>query len=376
MTCYMRYNISLQKAFMLPPMILFAAATLIPVPLIALAALQGGVWVWVGLLYLTGFTATLDHFVTRITPPSPDAEFPVANGLSVVLALSHFTLLVFVVRALSGDGITLIEKAGLFAAAGLFMGQVSNSNAHELIHRGNRWLHRLGMWVYISLLFGHHTSAHPLVHHALVATRADPSSARLGESFYRFAVRAWKGSFRAGLKVESDRLARTGRPRWRHPYAVYVAGAAAFAAGAALLGGLPGLLAYLGLAAFAQIQLLMSDYVQHYGLSRSQRPDGRPEPVGDRHSWNSPHVASSALMLNAPRHSDHHARPARAYPALILPADTPTLPRSLPVMSCLALYPRGWRRVTDPRAVAWAKPSPSPKGDGLRTGQPMQALPD
>src|SRR5690606_28004254 len=105
---------------------------------------------------------------------------------------------------------------------------------------------------------------------------------------------------------------------WQHPYITYFGGAALLLGFSTLLAGPWGLLAHLGLAIFAQSQLLLSDYVQHYGLTRATGPDGRPEPVGARHSWNSPHPASSALMLNAPRHSDHHARPARQFPALTL----------------------------------------------------------
>jgi alkane 1-monooxygenase len=340
------------------PMLLFAFVTLIPVPLIAGAALWGGPVVLVAVLYLTLFTATLDEAVSRVTPPAPDSEFPVATVLSVTLALAHFVLLLLVVRGLSGDVLILPEKAGLFVAAGLFMGQVSNSNAHELIHRGGRGLHRLGMWVYISLLFGHHASAHPLVHHVLVATRADPSSARAGEGFYRFAWRAWKGSFRAGFRVETERLERAGRARWQHPYLVYLGGALGFCLVAVGIGGAGGLGAFLALAGFAQSQLLLSDYVQHYGLTRRMMANGKPEPVSNRHSWNSPHVLSSALMLNAPRHSDHHARPARPYPALTLLDAVPMLPRSLPVMACVALYPPFWRRVMDPLARAWRDAAP------------------
>ena len=331
------------------PMFLFSVATLLPLLLIGVAAGWGGIWVVLALGYLTVFTAGVDELVKRVTPPLQSSEFPAADGLSVALALGHFGLLAGVVLALSGPTLNPFEKLGLFAAAGLFFGQVSNSNAHELIHRPGQALHGLGMWVYISLLFGHHTSAHPLVHHRLVATRADPSSARLGESLYRFAFRAWVGSFRAGLKVESDRLTRIGRPWGRHPYLIYIGGAALMVAGAGWIGGFTGLLAYLGLCGFAQFQLMMSDYVQHYGLSRRIGPKGKPEAVGTAHSWNAPHLASSALMLNAPRHSDHHAHPARAFPALDLPSDGPMLPRSLPVMACIALYPRLWRRVMDPR---------------------------
>ena len=338
---------------------LFAFATLSPLILILLAGLWGGVWVLAALLTLTLLTAALDALIHRTLPPGSGAEFPAADALSVLIALGGIALLALSVHALSGPALGPLEKAGLFAATGLYLGQVGNSNAHELIHRSNRWLHGLGMWAYIAVLFGHHTSAHVLVHHVRVATRADPSSARRGEGLYRFMARAWRGSFREGWAAESARLVRVGRPGWRHPYVLYLGGGMAMALAAILIGGGAGLLWYLSLAGFAQAQLLMSDYVQHYGLTRAPGRGGKPEPVGPRHSWNSPHVASSALMLNAPRHSDHHAHPQRPYPALSLPAatDAPRLPRALPVMACVALVPPVWRRVMHPRLAAWqAKP--------------------
>jgi len=137
----------------------------------------------------------------------------------------------------------------------------------------------------------------------------------------------------------------------------YITGAVLIILAALLIGGLKGGLAAICLAGIAQTQLMMSDYVQHYGLSRRMLDNGKPEPVGSRHSWNAPHMMSSALMLNAPRHSDHHAHPARPFPALRLDDDMPMLPRSLPVMACVALYPRLWRRVMDPRVADWQAPA-------------------
>lgn len=340
------------------PMIFFAFVTLTAPALIAAGAIWGGYWVWAGLLWMTALTASMDELV-RITLPSAEGdEFPQADGLSVALALAHFATLILVVAAIGGaTGLETWEKLAVFTGAGLFMGQVSNSNAHELIHRPSRLLRRLGMWVYISVLFGHHTSAHTLVHHVRVATRADPSSARLGENFYRFFVRSWKGAFREGWKAESKRLAQTGRPAHQHPYVTYIAGGATVIVLAGLIGGPKGILALICLASFSQTQLMMSDYVQHYGLTRRMLATGKPEPISPRHSWNTPHVFSSALMLNAPRHSDHHAHPARPYPALRLDDDMPMLPRSLPVMACVALYPRLWRSVMDPRAAQWQTPA-------------------
>ncbi|QQA44901.1 alkane 1-monooxygenase [Pelagovum pacificum] len=336
------------------PMPYFTVATLMPIPLILLAAAFGGIWCVLALLWITVIAAALDELVAMVLPEDdPGAEFPAADTLSVALALGHFAILAAAVAAISGEQLSLIEKLSLFLAAGLFFGQISNSNAHELIHRTSRLLHGLGKWVYITLLFGHHTSAHPLVHHRYVATRMDPNSARPGEGYYRFALRAWRGSFREGLKVETERMARTDRPAWRHPYVTYFAGAGLTLLLGALIGGWWGAFAVLALGTFAQSQLLLSDYVQHYGLTREILPSGKPEPIAARHSWNAPHWFSSALMLNAPRHSDHHAHPTTPYPALTLPEDAPMLPRSLPIMACLALIPPRWRKVMDPRAAEW-----------------------
>ena len=197
-----------------------------------------------------------------------EREFPATDTLSTTLAVSHFLLLVLVVWAISSNAaLGFFSTLGLFIASGLFFGQVSNSNAHELIHRTDKQLFNLGKWVYISLLFGHHTSAHPLVHHRFAASDNDPNSAELGESFYTFARRAWIGSARAGFEMESARLQmkRTKPSRFSHPYYTYTAGGIASLLLAFVIGGWGGALALIGLATYAQVQLLLSDYVQHYG---------------------------------------------------------------------------------------------------------------
>jgi alkane 1-monooxygenase len=92
----------------------------------------------------------------------------------------------------------------------------------------------------------------------------------------------------------------------------------------------------------------MSDYVQHYGLTRKVGPDCKPAAVAPQHSWNAPHWFSALVMLNAARHSDHHAHPARVFPALGLPQNGAVLPHSLAVMGFMALAPRRWRAVMHP----------------------------
>lgn len=337
---------------------LFTYATLAPALLIGLAVVFGGLWAWAAVGYLTVFIFGLDRLVARHAGNAdPEAEFPAAQSLLVTLGLLHFVVLTLSLWAIAGQsGLSTLEKILIGFAAGLSFGQISHPVAHELIHQNSRFSRWLGRAIYSSLLVGHHASAHLRVHHVHVGSDEDPNTARPGEGFYRFALRASHQSFMAGLAAENK--LRAGRTLWRvsHPFVAYIAMGAATAGAVLALGGLKGLAAFLALALYAQMQILLSDYVQHYGLRRGTMPNGRLEPVGPQHSWNAPHWFSSALMVNAPRHSDHHVTPNRPFPALQLDADAmPMLPYPIPIMAVIALMPRLWRRVMEKRCGKWRR---------------------
>lgn len=336
-------------AHRVPAVAAFGLVALGPALLLIWGAANGGWTLWAGFLWMAVATPMADTLIARGFGDADDgAGFRGAEFLLVVLAAVHLALLVSALHALATDWLTGWQRVALFLGVGMWLGQVSNSFAHELIHRGKRGLFRLGAAVYVSLLFGHHVSAHRLVHHVHVATDSDPNSARLGESFWRFFPRAWLGAFRAGLVAERKRADRTGQT---NPYVIWVGGAGLCLTLVLVLFGLRAMVDYLALCAYAQMQLMLSDYVQHYGLRR-RCAGGRTEPVGPRHSWDAPHPLSSLAMVNAPRHSDHHLNPARVYPALRLgPNDRPMLPYSLPVMGALAMVPPVWRRVMDRRVA-------------------------
>ena len=334
----------------------FALATLMPVPLLLLATLFGGWWALLALSYLALFTFMLDEWTSVIVPPVDGREFPTTDQLSIALAATHFLLLLVVMLGLTGvSGLGWFSSILLFLATGLYLGQVSNANAHELIHNSDRRLFKLGMWIYISMLIGHHTSAHRLVHHRYVATGDDPATADMDETFYDYAQRAWTGGFRAGYEMEQVMNQKLDGKKRTHPYLIYCAGAAGFAFGVTVLFGFGGLVAFVMLAAFAQTQLLLSDYVQHYGLQRRRLPGGTVEQVRAEHSWNAPHWFTGTMMLNAPRHSDHHTDPKKPFAELRLPVanSAPMLPCSLPAMCAIALYPPLFFAMMTPRAKAW-----------------------
>lgn len=341
-------------------MVFFRIATLLPLALLCAGAVFGGHWVWAALAVITVLTWALDHLIARqAVQPGAGSEFPAGTGLCVFLGLMMPVLLGLAVWSVGGaSGHGLAHRLGLAVGFGLYFGQVGHPVAHELIHKPSRPMQRLGRMIYTGLLMGHHASSHLRVHHIHVATPHDPASAPAGMGFWHYVPRAWIGSFRAGLAAETALRRRAGagggkekghlRAALTHPYAAYLGGAALTVLLAHAVAGLTGIAALLAIAAYAQIQILLSDYVQHYGLRRALRPDGRYAPVGPAHSWNAPQFWSSAMMLNAPRHSHHHIAPGVAYPALQLSDQMPILPRAVPVMAVAALVPPLWHRMMRP----------------------------
>ncbi len=330
-------------------MLPFVFVTLSNAGMLFAAAFFGGAWAWAALVYISLFTAFMDRFIPRLFPDMDEGtEFPSGAKLSVVLGLLHFPLMGAALYGLSVSGMGWPQVMATLIAYSLFFGQVSHPNAHELIHRKERFARRLGRIVYGSMLYGHHASTHVLIHHVHVATEDDPCTARNGEGFYRYFARVWWSAFASGLKAENAMRARkqTAPSLLSHPFMLDLLVALVTLGVAVAIGGFLGFVALLAIALYSQLQIAMADYVQHYGLSRARNEAGRYEPVGPQHSWNTPHWYSSALMLNAARHSDHHVNPQRPYPALELnEATMPTLPHSLPVMATIALLPPLYRRV-------------------------------
>jgi alkane 1-monooxygenase len=111
-------------------------------------------------------------------------------------------------------------------------------------------------------------------------------------------------------------------------------------------------LPYLLLQALLGLLLLeIVNYLEHYGLLRQLREDGRYERCKPQHSWNSNTITSNIFLYHLQRHSDHHAHPLRPYQALRHFDEAPNLPLGYSAMILLATIPPLWRRVMDPRVL-------------------------
>ncbi|MER5402100.1 alkane 1-monooxygenase [Streptomyces sp. NPDC002599] len=265
----------------------------------------------------------------------------------------QFGALVWACGIWSHGELSLAAGLGLGATTGVVAGVAINT-AHELGHKREQLERRLSRMALAQSWYGHFYVEHNHGHHIRVATPEDPASSRMGESFWRFLPRTVVGSIRSAWLLERRRLNRRGRPVWSRHNDILTA----WAISAALFGMLTAtfgwmVLPYLLLQAVLGFCLLETvNYVEHYGLLRRRRPDGRYERVAPQHSWNSNNTISNLFLFQLQRHSDHHANPLRRYQTLRHFDEAPQLPSGYATMIVTAWFPPLWRRVMDPRLLA------------------------
>ncbi|WP_307825683.1 alkane 1-monooxygenase [Streptomyces sp. MBT33] len=248
--------------------------------------------------------------------------------------------------------LSVADDLGLAVTTGVVAGVAINT-AHELGHKREQLERRLSRMALAQTWYGHFYVEHNHGHHIRVATPDDPASSRMGESFWRFLPRTVWGSLRSAWELEARRLSRRKRAVFG-PHNEILTAWALSAALFAVLTAVFGLrvLPYLALQAVLGFCLLETvNYLEHYGLLRRRRPDGRYERVAPRHSWNSDNTISNLFLFQLQRHSDHHANPLRRYQTLRHFDEAPQLPSGYATMIVLAWFPPLWRRVMDHRLM-------------------------
>ncbi|PWE50132.1 alkane 1-monooxygenase [Thioclava sp. NG1] len=334
------------------------------VPLAGIEAWFGG-WTLILLpAYAWWLTTVLDQLLGR-NEDQPDTETP-EDDLFWYRAI---TLIWFPIQAAvifgtiwwvtHTDHLNGFEIVALMFGVGVISGTIGIVYAHELLHQKSRLERWLGDLLLATVLYSHFRTEHLLVHHLWVGTPRDAVSARYNEGFHRFFWRVIFECPRSAWKAEKLKLSRAGRPVWHrsNPFWRYGALQVLALVVAALLGGWMGLGLFLLQALFAVWQLELTNYVEHYGLTRQYKGEGRYEHVLPRHSWNADHTASNWLLINLQRHSDHHYKPDRRFPLLQTydAEEAPQLPFGYPGMTALAMIPPLWRRRMNPRVRAWRR---------------------
>ncbi|MEM7369118.1 MAG: alkane 1-monooxygenase [Bacteroidota bacterium] len=259
----------------------------------------------------------------------------------------HIGLLVLFLLEIGNPDLQGWEIAGLIGSMGILCATYGINVGHELGHRTKKHERFLAKVSLLTSLYMHFYIEHNRGHHKRVSTQEDPASARYGENLYQFWGRSVWNSYWSAWDLERERLNKKALPFLSLHNEMLRFQLIQF--GLLLLIGLGlGWMTMLyfilaGISGFLTLETV--NYIEHYGLSRSQLPNGNYERVQPYHSWNSNHILGRLMLFELSRHSDHHYLASRKYQILRHHAEAPQMPTGYPGMMILSLVPPLWFRV-------------------------------
>jgi|SRR5580658_9617648 alkane 1-monooxygenase len=247
-------------------------------PLFPVALIYGGIWWLVPSALVMIVVPVLDSLAGDDLTPGD-----LALSKSQIWLLEAAPIL-FVLGNAAVIGLTAHIVAGFTTSETLFaalsVGMISSigiTAAHELVHKP-RWFSRLfGRLGLASVCYLHFEIHHIQGHHVRVGTEDDQSTAWLGESLYQFLFRTLPGSFKESWELERHRLKQRGATTlsFRNQLIQFAFLQSVYLTVIWYLGAWTGIVLFVLQAGVAVFMLETTSYIEHYGLLRSKRTDGR-----------------------------------------------------------------------------------------------------
>lgn len=265
----------------------------------------------------------------------------------------QFVCLWFFLQSMQEPDLDYTSIVGRVSAFGLLCGVFGINVAHELGHRKKKYEQHLAKALLLTSLYMHFFIEHNRGHHRNVATKEDPSSARLGEPLYLFWIRSVAFTYISAWKIETTRLKKKGLLwfSWHNEMLMFQLIQLVFVFAIYAFFGLTVVLYFILAAIMGFLLLETVNYIEHYGLQRSME-DNRYERVMPQHSWNSDHVMGRMLLFELSRHSDHHYIASRKYQILRHMDVSPQMPTGYPGMMILASFPPLWFSIMNKKVNA------------------------
>lgn len=326
---------------------------------------EGGsqnLWAWFLYFFVFGVIPLADLLIGQ-DPSNPDeaTQVPAMNGEAIyrffTLAMGVIWLAVLYYSGwlFAHNDYSLLGQIGWIVSIGTVGGIIAINLGHELIHKDPKLENWSGGLLLASVCYAGFKVEHVRGHHVNVSTPEDASSSQYDQSLYQFLPHAFVHNFINAWRLEKQYLERKGLKNIsRHNeliwwYAISTLMAVSFG----LLYGWMGALFFLAQGFVAAFTLEVINYVEHYGLHRRLRDNGRYERTTPAHSWNSNYFLTNIALFQLQRHSDHHAYAKRRYQVLRHYDESPQLPAGYAGMYLLAFFPPLWKRVMNPRVRAY-----------------------
>lgn len=322
--------------------------------ILTLSAFNGnGLICWLPLLY-TFFLIPFAELFIKADPRNLDeVEEALAKKnkaydfiLYAAVIMQYYSLWVFF-NSLKQDTLSTVDIAGRVISMGLLCGTFGINVAHELGHRVNKMEQTFAKMLLLTSLYMHFFIEHNKGHHKHVATPHDPSTAKYNQSLYAFWPQTLIGTYLSAWKIANEEQEKKGRPRWslKNEMLLFQLIQIIFVLSILYFFGVKVAVLFIVAALIGGLLLESVNYIEHYGLSRTQTNEQQFERVQPHHSWNSNHIIGRLMLFELSRHSDHHYLASRKYQILRSFDNAPQMPTGYPGMILLSLFPPLWFKI-------------------------------
>ena len=298
-----------------------------------------------------------EHQYTKDETQSRKNEWVYSIPLYLILPI-QWMVVGFLVYKTSTMTLTSLglEWVGLVFTVGICCGTFGINVAHELGHRTVKRAQFAARGLLLSSLYLHFIIEHNRGHHKHVSTNLDPATSRYNQTLYAFWLQSIPGSWRSAWNLEAKRLNKK-ELGWYHNEMIWgTLVQASLLVGIAVFFGLFAMVSFAFAALVGILLLETINYLEHYGLERNLKDNGRFERVQPHHSWNCNRSLGRLVLFELTRHSDHHAHANRPYQILRHYETAPQLPAGYPAMMVLALVPPLWFAIMNPRLEGYLNP--------------------
>ena len=249
------------------------------------------------------------------------------------------------------ETMSIYDKIGRILSMGLICGAIGINIGHELGHRNNKFEQFLSKTLLLSSLNMHFFIEHNRGHHKRVSTKEDPASARYGENIFSFWIRSILTGYISAWRLEQIKLKRFNKSFFslNNEMILFQLIQLILIFSIYYLFGINILMYFIISALIGILVLETVNYIEHYGLQRKIKGDGKYERIQPYHSWNSNHPLGRLMLFELSRHSDHHYNSFRKYQILRNHDKSPEMPTGYPGMMILALIPPLWFLVMNKR---------------------------
>ena len=317
--------------------------------------LLGGPYVYLAVVYTFVFIPllelNLDQHIQTYTDDEkvnrnldPFFDFLLYLNLPLVYGMFFLSL-----NTLANSNSTY-EIIGIILSASIVMATNGINVGHELGHRKSLLSRTCSKLLYLPCQYMHFFIEHNWGHHINVATPNDPATAKYRQNLYSFWVSSVTKTYISAWKIQLKllKISKKGFFSFKNNIIFYTLFQLLFLIFIYFNYGFTVTIYSIIMSIVSFLFLETINYIEHYGLQRQMKPNGKYERVRPHHSWNSNHTVGRIILYELTRHSDHHFKASKKYQVLESVQDSPQLPYGYPTSILISFFPPLWFRIMNP----------------------------